>query len=520
MSGADKPKDPDGAVLRLTVIGGLLSSPPPKGGLQAAIKRLSETDWTDLDGRTRRFAASTIEGWHCKALNGGSDVMAPLRRRRRRDAGSRRSVSEPLLAALAEQHRDWPWWSVELHHRNLAAKAAADPALGTVPSYSTLRRVMRERGMRRRRRDGKGGAGAADRLTCEVTHTNGLWHADFHHGRCRVAGRDGVLRTPILFAAIDDHSRILCHAQWYPAETAEAFAHGLRQAFQKMGLPRALMTDNGSAMKSSEVQSGLRDLGIHFSPTPPGQPQGNGKIEHFWAALESRLVAMVDPDSPPDLAQLNDWTQAWIAADCHARTHREIRATPLERLQSSPGRGRPCPEPARLRFAFQTRISRTQRLSDHTVAVGRVRYQVPPQWHHMDRLALRCARWDLSRVDLVDPGRPHVSLGVLRPVDPGRNAARPRRRAARPEPEPQGPRPMAPYLERMLQDRQDRGGVAPWLPFDGEDAPPRAPSAAFDRRGDSLPGGSLPEEAAGAAEPAPPGRRRGGRGSKGIKDSA
>ena len=466
MSGDDELRDPDGALLRLTVIGGLLSAPPPRGGLQAAIKRLSETDWTDLDGRTRRFAASTIEGWYYKALNSDLDVMAPLRRRQRSDFGSRRSVSAPLLEALAEQHRDWPWWSVELHHRNLAAKAAADPALGTVPSYSTLRRVMRERGMRRFPRSKAGGTEVVtDRLAYEVAHTNGLWHADFHHGKCRVAGRDGVLRTPILFAAIDDHSRILCHAQWYPAETAEAFAHGLRQAFQKMGLPRALMTDNGSAMKSSEVQSGLRDLGIHFSPTPPGQPQGNGKIEHFWAALESRLVAMVDPDGPPDLAQLNDWTQAWIAADYHARTHREIRATPLERLQSSPGRGRPCPEPARLRFVFQRPVRRRQRFSDHTVTVKGVRYQVPPQWHHMESLTLRYASWDLSRADLVDPARQHVGLSVLRPVDPGRNAARPRRKTRSRAPAPEGPRPMAPYLQQMLEDRKARGGVAPWLPF-------------------------------------------------------
>jgi hypothetical protein len=54
--------------------------------------------------------------------------------------------------------------------------------------------------------------------------------------------------TPILFGVLDDRSRLACHLQWYLAETAEIVAHGLSQAFQKRGLPRAaLRVDAGSA---------------------------------------------------------------------------------------------------------------------------------------------------------------------------------------------------------------------------------------------------------------------------------
>jgi hypothetical protein len=41
------------------------------------------------------------------------------------------------------------------------------------------------------------------------------------------------------------------------AETAENVAHGLSQAIQKRGLPRAAMSDNGAAMTAAEISEGL-----------------------------------------------------------------------------------------------------------------------------------------------------------------------------------------------------------------------------------------------------------------------
>ncbi len=48
-----------------------------------------------------------------------------------------------------------------------------------------------------------------------------------------------------------------CHLQWYLEETAEVFVHGLCQALMKRGLPRSLLTDNGSPMLAGEVEEGL-----------------------------------------------------------------------------------------------------------------------------------------------------------------------------------------------------------------------------------------------------------------------
>jgi transposase InsO family protein len=103
--------------------------------------------------------------------------------------------------------------------------------------------------------------------------------------------------APVLGSArlgiIDDHSRLCCHAQWYLAEGAEELCHGLCQALQKRALPRALMSDNGSAMLAAETTEGLARLGILHETTLPYAPFQNGKQEAFWNGIEGRLLPSV-----------------------------------------------------------------------------------------------------------------------------------------------------------------------------------------------------------------------------------
>jgi hypothetical protein len=124
-----------------------------------------------------------------------------------------------------------------------------------VPSYPTLRRFMRANGLDKRRRltprTTRGAEQAEARIadreirSYESEYVNALWHWDCHHCSRKVLTARGEWVTPILFGVLDDRSRLACHLQWYLAETAEVTAHGLSQAFQKRGLPRAALSDNG-----------------------------------------------------------------------------------------------------------------------------------------------------------------------------------------------------------------------------------------------------------------------------------
>ena len=237
------------ARLRFAVVGPLLASPPPKGRLRAELERLAQQDWEHPSGEGPvRFSASTIERWYYRARAAHQDPVRALRARPRTDAGRVRAMSAALIAALREQYRDHPSWSAQLHHDNLQVRVDADPSLEPMPSYATLTRVMRSLGLVRQRRrlhhePERPAAESREVLSYEVSRSHALWHSDFHHAKRRVLTAAGEWRTPILLGFLDDHSRLGCHLQWYLAETAEVFVHGLCQAFMKRGLPRSLMTE-------------------------------------------------------------------------------------------------------------------------------------------------------------------------------------------------------------------------------------------------------------------------------------
>ena len=141
------------ARLRFAVIGPLLASPPPRGRLRAELERLSQRDWEHPSGRGPvRFSVSTIERWYYQARAAHQDPVKALRRRARADAGRVRAMSPVLVAALREQYRAHPSWSAQLHYDNLQARVDTDPALGPMPSYATVTRVMRSLGLVRQRR--------------------------------------------------------------------------------------------------------------------------------------------------------------------------------------------------------------------------------------------------------------------------------------------------------------------------------------------------------------------------------
>jgi len=461
------------ARLRFAVVGPLLASPPPAGKLRAELGRLAEREWDHPCGTGPvRFSASTIERWYYQARAADHDPVGALKRRPR-------AMSPALLEALRAQYRAHPSWSAQLHHETLAARVEADPALGPMPSYATLTRAMRARGLVRKRRrkwhesEAKPAAEAREVLSYEVSRSHALWHADFHHGKRRVLTVSGEWKTPILLGFLDDHSRLGCHLQWYLAETAEVFVHGLCQAFMKRGLPRSLLTDNGAAMTAGEVTEGLLRLGIAGVTTLACSPHQNGKIESFWGTVESRLMAQLEGVEALTVKRLNDATIAWLERDYHRRKHRELAMTPHQRLAGSVDASRPCPGVAELKAAFRITRKRMLRRSDATVSVEGIRYQVPQPWRHLREGWVRYARWDLASVDLVD-ARGGERLCTLYPLDKRANADGVRRRAGPGDDEGKGGAgagELPPLLKGML-DAQAASGLPPaWLAHHDTPAP-------------------------------------------------
>lgn len=462
------------ARLRFSIVGPLLAAPPGRGDLRAELEKLAAKTWRHpVSGEAARFGLSTIERWYYAAKNERQDPVAVLRRRVRKDAGRAARLGAALAQALRAQHRAHPSWSAKLHADNLRALAKAQPELGRVPSYSTIRRWMKSQGLVRHRRFPRtpGGERAESRLerlevrSYEAEYVGGLWHLDFHVGRRKVLTREGAWLTPHLLGVLDDRSRLACHVQWYLAETAETLVHGLSQAIQKRGLPRALMTDNGSAMLAGETVQGLGALGVTHETTLPHSPYQNAKQEVFWASVEGRLTPMLEDVTELTLDLLNEATQAWAEMEYNRKVHSEIGTTPLRRFLEDRSVLRDSPSSEALRRAFRMTVARTQRRSDGTIAVEGARFEVPSRWRHLDRVFVRYARWDLRALDLVDV-RTGAILGALYPLDKTRNADGRRRslEAAAPAVAQPPTGEIAPLLKDLMAQYSATGLPPAYLP--------------------------------------------------------
>ncbi len=419
------------ARFRFSVVGSLLSSPPARGELKGALESLATKIWTHpVSGRDVRFATKTIESWFYRARQERDDPVGVLRRAVRKDCG-KVSIKPTLVASLGKQYHDYRHWTYQLHYDNLKALVKADEELGPLPSYSTVRRYMVARGMvRKPRLNPKARPGeqlAAQRRarreirSYETEYVGSLWHLDFHHGSLRVVTSHGRWERPLALGILDDHSRFGCHLQWYLSETAEDLVHGVSQGIQKCGLPRALMTDNGSAMVADEFTEGLLRLGILHERTLPYSAYQNGKQESFWANLEGRLMEMLGKLPELTLDFLNRATQAWVEIEYNRSVHRETGCSPATRFVQGRDVLRPSPSSDSLRAAFRMEAKRRQRRSDGTISLDGVRFEIPARYRHFQDVVVRYPRWDLSQVDLVDP-REGTVLAHLFPLNRNANA--------------------------------------------------------------------------------------------------
>lgn len=468
------------ANLRFAVVGPLLAAPPPRGELQAELERLAAKPWQHpVTGEPTRFGLSTIQHWYYAAKNAPMDPVGRLRKKPRKDLGQHAALSDALKQAIHTQYATHRSWTYQLHYDNLVAWVEAEPELGRLPTYATVRRYMKSVGLTKRKRVGgeptEGKRLAERRLderevrSYENPYVNGLWHADYHHGTKKVLTPSGEYVTPIALGFIDDCSRLVCHLQWYLEETAENFVHGLSQAIHKRGLSRALMTDNGKALTADEVEQGLARLGIVHETTLPYSPYQNAKQESFWAQLEGRFVAMLENIADLSLGQLNELTQAWVEGEYNRKRHSELGTTPLRRFLDGKDVGRPSPSSEALRQAFCADDRRTQRKSDSTISLDGRRFEVPSRYRHLDQVTIRRASWDLSWVHLVDE-RTGAVLCRLYPLDKAANADGQRRTLeplAPTEPAMTTPAPEMPPLLARLVAAQQRTGLPPaYVPKD------------------------------------------------------
>jgi putative transposase len=134
-------------------------------------------------------------------------------------------------------------------------------------------------------------------------------------------------------------------------------------------------------------------------------------------------MPMLEGEPALALELLNQAIHAWVDQEYHRTVHSEIGATPLARYLAGPNVRRDCPAPTVLADAFRIEVPRCQRRADGTVTLHGQCFEIPARYDHLGVVSLRYARWDRTRVDLIDP---HIGaiLCPITPLDKSANAER------------------------------------------------------------------------------------------------
>lgn len=98
---------------------------------------------------------------------------------------------------------------------------------------------------------------------------------------------------PIYILGIIDHfsRKVVClSSTLHP--TAEWAVHELKTVFSSFGVPRAIITDNGSIFVSNLFRSFLASQSAAHIRTAVRHPQTNGKIERFFQSLKHEFLCL------------------------------------------------------------------------------------------------------------------------------------------------------------------------------------------------------------------------------------
>ena len=332
-------------------------------------------------GELRSVGRSTLDDWIRAYRAGGFGALIPKQR-----ASVPRTPRVLLEQAEALRRENPARTGAQI------ARIIAEANGGRGPSASTVKRHLRAVGLTRAQLRGE--RSSFGRF--EAQAPNELWVADCLHGPI-ISGK-----RAILFAVLDDHSRLVVGARFAHAESTVRLEGVLRAAFQARGLPSRLYVDNGAPYASRQLARVCAAVGVHLVHSTPGRPQGRGKIERFFRTLRDGMLVELEGDKlPADLAELERLLQAWIERVYHRRVHSETEMTPLARFGGFQPR---YPTAAELREAFmwaETRlVSKTA-----TVSLQGNSYEVD-QALCGRRVELRFDPYDLATIEVYYAGRP------------------------------------------------------------------------------------------------------------------
>ena len=184
---------------------------------------------------------------------------------------------------------------------------------------STLQEKLTEKGYSTRHMRLYSQSGVAARRF-QKKHRNQLWQSDIKYGPYLPIGPNGINKQVYLVAFIDDATRLVVHAAFYPTLDSRIIEDAFRQAIQKYGVPEAVYFDNGKQYRTKWMSRTCSKIGTRLTYTRPYSAESKGKIERFNRVIDSFISEAVI-EKPNTLDRLNGLFQVWLTECYHNKPH-------------------------------------------------------------------------------------------------------------------------------------------------------------------------------------------------------
>ena len=396
------------AIFRFGLIAPLVLETLPRGELTRRAEEIASRIYEVPHSTRRQVSVDTLLDWTVRYRRNGLDALTP---KPRNDRGQLRAITPETAALIERLKRESPHRTGAALLQHLALAGGDNP--GEV-SPATLYRFLRARGLTERQL-------LLDKATAhkkyEAEFANQTWQSDMLFGPWVQRAGGGKMQV-FLQATLDDASRLIPHAQFYPNQGLDAFLDCLRQAISARGVPTRLYMDNAKIYRSPQLERIAASIGILIIHTPPYQPEGRGKIERFFRSVREQFLASLDPKALLSIEQLNERLWHWLDTVYHRREHSSLAITPLLRWQRDIEQVRQLPPATDMRRLFFHRLDRVVR-RDSTFVLRNRFFEAPP---HLagQRIEVRFDPLDTAHVEVYHAGKPEGAARLVDAVVNGR----------------------------------------------------------------------------------------------------
>jgi len=143
----------------------------------------------------------------------------------------------------------------------------------------------------------------------ERKRRNSLFQADIKYGPTLVV--NGAKKKTYLLTLIDDHTRMIMHAEFYSNQRLPILEDCFRKALLKFGKPSDILVDNGKIFVSKWFRLACARLGVRHIAAKPNSAQTKGKCEKYHQGVDW-FLAEFSLEPVQTLSELNRKFSIWL----------------------------------------------------------------------------------------------------------------------------------------------------------------------------------------------------------------